>query len=88
MCASLEALRSYDSFVYFLLYVDDLFIIAKEPSLNKQVEDSIFTGKFEMKDLDLAKSMEIHRDWQVCYLFMSQKNYIEKILKILQYAGI
>lgn len=55
MCASLEALRSYDSFVYFLLYVDDLFIIAKEPSLNKQVEDSIFTGKFEMKDLDLRK---------------------------------
>ena len=32
---------SYGSFVYFLLYVDDLLIISKEPSLNIQVEDSI-----------------------------------------------
>lgn len=76
--------RQYDdiSFIYLLLYVDDMLIAAR----NKFQIDSLksqLSKEFEMKDLGAAKKilgMEIHRDRQAGKLFLSQKNYIQKIL--------
>ena len=63
---------SDDSFIYLLLYVDDMLIAAKSMSqvniLKKQLSD-----EFEMKDLDAAKKilrMKITRDRSVGKLFV------------------
>ena len=71
------------SFVYLLLYVDDMLIAAGNMShiqtLKKQLSD-----EFEMKDLGSAKKilgMEIQRDRGAGKLFLSQKGYIEKVLE-------
>ena len=74
---------SDDSFIYLLLYVDDMLIAAKSMSqvniLKKQLSD-----EFEMKDLGAAKKilgMEIIRDRSVGKLFLSQQTYVEKVLQ-------
>lgn len=71
------------SFVYLLLYVDDMLIAAKNMSkiqvLKKQLSD-----EFEMKDLGAAKKilgMEIRRDRTSKKLCLSQKSYIERVLE-------
>ena len=71
------------SFVYLLLYVDDMLIAAKNMSdvliLKKRLSE-----EFEMKDLGPAKKilgMEIRRDRQAGKLYLSQRSYIEKVLE-------
>ncbi|GKV31442.1 hypothetical protein SLEP1_g40128 [Rubroshorea leprosula] len=71
------------SWVYLLLYVDDMLITTKSmliiDDLKKQAN-----GEFEMKDLGATKKilgMEIHRDCKGGKLFLSQKKYIEKVLE-------
>ena len=74
------------SFVYLLLYVDDMLIAAK----NKAEIDSLKTllsNEFEMKDLGAAKrilGMEIWRDRRAGLLYISQQKYIEKVLQSFQ----
>ena len=71
------------SFVYLLLYVDDMLIAAKNlVEVNKL--KTLLSGEFKMKDLGATKKilgMEIHRDRQAGKLFLSQKNYVEKVLE-------
>ncbi|KAG8474742.1 hypothetical protein CXB51_031399 [Gossypium anomalum] len=70
------------SFVYLLLYVDDMLIAAKDKGEIRKVKAQL-SEEFEMKDLGPAKKilgMEILRDRKTSKLYLSQKGYIEKLL--------
>ncbi|KAG8503021.1 hypothetical protein CXB51_000861 [Gossypium anomalum] len=74
--------NSDGSFVYLLLYVDDMLIAAKDKREIRKVKAQL-SEEFEMKDLGPAKKilgMEILRDRKVSKLYLSQKGYIEKVL--------
>jgi hypothetical protein len=71
------------SFIYLLLYVDDMLIAAKNMLEIKRLK-SLLSDEFEMKDLGAAKKilgMEIQRDRKAGKLYLSQKKYIEKVLE-------
>ncbi|GKV27145.1 hypothetical protein SLEP1_g36348 [Rubroshorea leprosula] len=71
------------SWVYLLLYVDDMLIAAKSMLIIDDLKKQL-SGEFEMKDLGAAKKilgMEIHKDHKGGKLFLSQKKYIEKVLE-------
>ncbi|KAG8472010.1 hypothetical protein CXB51_036502 [Gossypium anomalum] len=73
--------NSDGSFVYLLLYVDDMLIAAKDKGEIRKVKAQL-SEEFEMKDLGPAKKihgMEIIRDRKASKLYLSQKRYIEKI---------
>ena len=70
------------SFVYLLLYVDDMLIVAKNKEEIRKVKVQL-SKEFEMKELGATKKilgMEILRDRKVGKLYLSRKGYIEKIL--------
>ncbi|KAG8472437.1 hypothetical protein CXB51_035357 [Gossypium anomalum] len=70
------------SFVYLLLYVDDMLIAAKDKGEIRKVKAQL-SEEFEMKDLGPANKilgMEILRDTKTSKLYLSQKGYIEKLL--------
>ncbi|KAG8486697.1 hypothetical protein CXB51_020179 [Gossypium anomalum] len=70
------------SFVYLLLYVDDMLIAVKDKGEIRKVKAQL-SEEFEMKDLGPAKKilgMEILRDRKTSKLYLSQKGYIEKVL--------
>ncbi len=70
------------SFIYLLLYVDDMLIASRDMSLIKELKSKL-NQEFEMKDLRAAKKilgMEIQRDRKAGKLFLSQKKYLEKVL--------
>ncbi|KAG8478507.1 hypothetical protein CXB51_028390 [Gossypium anomalum] len=74
--------NSDGSFVYLLLYVDDILIAAKDKGEIRKVKAQL-SEEFEMKYLGPAKKilgMEILRDRKVSKLYLSQKGYIEKVL--------
>ena len=74
---------SNNSFVYLLLYVDDILITAKEISEVNKLKEKL-SKEFEMKDLGAAKKilgMEIQRNRRARKLYLSQSKYIEKVLK-------
>ncbi|KAG8473481.1 hypothetical protein CXB51_035654 [Gossypium anomalum] len=74
--------NSNGSFVYLLLYVDDMLIAAKDKGDIRKVKAQL-SEEFEMKDLGPAKKilgMEILRDRKASKLYLSQKGYIEKVL--------
>ena len=77
------------SFIYLLLYVDDMLIACKNMSEINSLKTQL-QGEFEMKDLGAAKKklgMEIHRDQKVGKLYLSQKKYIEKVLERFRMQG-
>lgn len=66
------------SFVYLLLYIDDILIAAKDVAEIARLKSQL-SGEFEMKDLVEAKKilgMEIHMDKRAGKLYLSQKKYI------------
>ncbi|RVW38700.1 Retrovirus-related Pol polyprotein from transposon TNT 1-94 [Vitis vinifera] len=71
------------SFIYLLLYVDDMLIAAKNRAeINKLKQ--LLSSEFEMKDLGAAKKilgMEIWRDRDAGLLYVSQQKYIEKLMQ-------
>ena len=70
------------SFIYLLLYVDDMLITANDKEEIGKVKVQI-SKEFEMKDVGATKKilrMEILRDRKVGKLYLSQKRYIEKVL--------
>jgi hypothetical protein len=72
-----------NSFVYLLLYVDDMLIAANSMLEIKRLK-SLLGDEFEMKDLGAAKKIlgiEIHWDRKAGKLYLSQKNYIKKVLE-------
>ncbi|KAG8497798.1 hypothetical protein CXB51_007413 [Gossypium anomalum] len=74
--------KSDCSFMYLLLYVDDMLIAAKDKGEIRKVKAQL-REEFKMKDLGPAKKilgMEILRDRKASKLYLSQKGYIEKVL--------
>jgi len=75
--------KTFDgSFIYLLLYVDDMLIVARDKSLVNKLKAQL-SSEFDMKDLGFAKKilgMEINRDRQAGKLFLSQKKYVLKML--------
>lgn len=70
------------SYIYLVLYVDDMLIAAENKSDIQRLK-GLLSAKFEMKDLGAAKKilgMEIYRDRNQKTLFVSQKGYTQKIL--------
>jgi hypothetical protein len=68
--------------IYLLLYVDDMLIAAKSKKEITTLKSQL-SSEFEMKDLGAAKKilgMEITRDRKSSVLFLSQQNYIQKVL--------
>jgi len=69
--------------IYLLLYVDDMLIAAKSKIEITKLKKLLSSG-FDMKDLGSAKKilgMEISRDRKSGLLFLSQQNYIKKVLQ-------
>ena len=71
------------SFIYLLLYVDDMLIVSKSKDEIEKLKTQL-NQEFEMKDLGEAKkilSMEICRDRARGKVSLSQKQYLKKVLQ-------
>ncbi|WJZ90857.1 hypothetical protein VitviT2T_009974 [Vitis vinifera] len=72
-----------DSFIFLLLYVDDMLIVAKSMfEVNKL--KSLLSKKFDMKDLGATTKilgMKIHKDKASGRLWLSQHSYVKRVLK-------
>ena len=70
------------SFIFLLLYVDDMLIAAQH--MHDIVSLKALLGQdFDMKDLGAANrilGMEIHRNRSSRKLWLSQRDYVEKVL--------
>ncbi len=81
-CVYLQRLAN-GSFIFLLLYVDDMLIAEKDKFEIRRLTAKI-NSKFEMKNLGVAKKtlgMEIYRDRSSSRVFLSQQKYVEKVLK-------
>ena len=61
------------SFVYLLLYVDDMLIASKDKTLINKLKSQL-SNEFKMEDLGATKKinvMEIHRDQKTGILYLS-----------------
>jgi hypothetical protein len=70
-------------YIFLILYVDDILLASSDVSLLLETK-RFLSSHFEMKDLGEAKfvlGIEIHRDRMKGVLGLSQKIYIEKVLK-------
>lgn len=80
-CVYFKKLRD-GSFIYLLLYVDDMLIASRNKSEIERLKQKL-SSEFEMKDLGDAKKilgMEIQRDRAKGKVCLSQKAYLKKIL--------
>jgi hypothetical protein len=71
------------SFIILVLYVDDILLASSDKSLLHETK-GFLSLNFDMKDLRDASyvlGIEIHRDRSKGALGLSQKAYIEKVLK-------
>ena len=69
--------------IYLVLYVDDILLATNDIGMLHETK-KFLSKKFEMKDLGDASfvlGIQIHRDRSRGILSLSQKSYIEKILK-------
>jgi len=81
-CVYLRKLKD-GSYIYLLLYVDDMLIAAKSQVEIGRLKAQL-SKEFEMKDLGEAKKilgMEISRDRERGKLWLSQKQYLQKVLQ-------
>ena len=81
-CVYLQKLHD-GSFIYLLLYVDDMLIASKSQNEIDKLKAQL-NQEFEMKDLGEAKKilgMEISRDRQRGKLCLNQKQYLKKVLQ-------
>ena len=71
------------SYIFLLLYMDDMLIATKNMCEVNRLK-SLLHKEFEMKDVGAVKKilgMEIRRDKKARKLWLSQKNYIRKVLE-------
>nr|GEW86692.1 retrotransposon protein, putative, Ty1-copia subclass [Tanacetum cinerariifolium] len=74
---------SGDSYVYLLLYVDDMLIAAKNMAVINDLK-ALLKSEFEMKDLGATKKilgMEICHDRKAGRLWVSQKSILRKFCR-------
>jgi hypothetical protein len=72
-----------EKYLFLILYVDDILLASSDISLLLETK-KFLSSHFEMKDLGEARfvlGIEIHRDRMKGVLGLSQKTYIEKVLK-------
>ena len=77
------------SCIFLLLYVDDMLIAAKSMVEVNRLK-SLLGKEFDMKDLGAARKilgMEIRRDRSAGKLWLSQKDYMEKVLERFSMAN-
>jgi hypothetical protein len=70
-------------YIFLILYVDDILLASSDISLLLETK-KFLSSKFDMKDLGEASfvlGIEIHRDRNKGVLGLSQKAYVEKVLK-------
>jgi hypothetical protein len=70
-------------FVFLILYVDDILLASSDIDLLLETK-KFLSSKFDMKDLGEASfvlGIEIHRERNKGVLGLSQKAYLEKVLK-------
>jgi hypothetical protein len=70
-------------YIFLILYVDDILLASSDVSLLLKTK-KFLSSKFNMKDLgetSFVLGIEIHRDRSKGVLGLSQKTYIEKVLK-------
>jgi hypothetical protein len=70
-------------FIFLILYVDDILLASSEKNLLLETKNFL-SSKSDMKDLGEATyvlGIEIQRDRSKGILGLSQKAYIEKVLK-------
>jgi hypothetical protein len=70
-------------FIFLILYVDDILLASSDVSLLRETK-RFLSSNFDMKDLGEASfvlGIEIHRDRRKRVLGLSQKAYLEKVLK-------
>ena len=75
---------SGSKYIFLVLYVDDIFLIANDTDLLVKTKQLLFSH-FDTKDLDEASYLlgkQILRDRPSGILRLSQKTYIESILKM------
>lgn len=80
-CVYVSKLK-YTTFVYLVLYVDDILIAAKKMCDIEKLKEFL-NSKYEINDLAAGKKipgMEIFKDGEK-KLFLSRKTYINKVLK-------
>ena len=73
---------SDDSFIYLLLYVDDMLIASKSKVEIDKLKAQL-AGEFEIKDLGEAKKilgMEIKKDRKKGTVCLTQTQYLKKVL--------
>ena len=69
-------------YIFLILYVDDILLDISD--VNLLLETKFLSSNFDMKDLDEASfvlGIEIHRDRRKRVLGLSQKAYLEKVLR-------
>ena len=69
------------SYIYLLLYVDNMLIAAKDGREIRQVKEQL-SKEFDMKDLGATKKIleiEIQINRKEGKLYLSQKGYIQKV---------
>ena len=70
-------------YIFLILYVDDILLASSDVNLLLETK-KFLSSKFDIKDLGEASfvlEIEIHRDREKEVLRLSQKAYLEKILK-------
>jgi hypothetical protein len=70
-------------YIFLILYVNDILLASSDVNLLMETK-KFLSSNFDMKDLDEASfvlGIEIHRDRRKGVLGLSQKAYIEKVLK-------
>ena len=76
-------LKDASRFVILILYVDDILLTSNDVSLLNETKQML-SQHFEMKDLSntsFVLDIQIHHDKSQGILGLSQKSYIEKVLK-------
>jgi hypothetical protein len=70
-------------FIILLLYVDDMMIVGQDATMINNLKDDL-SKFFDMKDLGPAQQilgMKIVRDRKARKLFLSQEEYVERVIK-------
>ena len=72
-----------EKFIFLILYVDDILLDSSDVNLLLETK-KFLSSNFDMKDLgetSFVLGIEIHRDRRKGVLGLSQKVYLEKVLK-------
>jgi hypothetical protein len=77
-------------FIILVLYVDDILLASSDKNLLHET-NGFLSSNFDINDLGDASyvlDIEIHRDRTKVVLGLSQKAYIEKVIKSIIYTNV